>query len=173
MNHQPSLSEVEYCGKKRQTRRDHFLNQMEQQVPWEKWLALIEPFYPKGERGRPPIGCEKMLRLYLLQAWYNLSDEGMEDEVYDSQSLRKFSRIDLTRESVPDATTLLKFRHLLEAHQLPKKMFEELNLRLKQQGNLMCEGTIIDATIIKSPSSTKNERRERDPEMHPDQKGNE
>ena len=173
MNHQPSFSEVEYSGKKRQTRRDHFLNQMEQQVPWEKWLALIEPFYPKGERGRPPIGCEKMLRLYLLQAWYNLSDEGMEDEVYDSQSLRKFSRIDLTRESVPDATTLLKFRHLLEARQLPKKMFEELNLRLKQQGNLMCEGTIIDATIIQSPSSTKNERRERDPEMHQTKKGSE
>lgn len=144
------------------------MNQMEQQVPWQEWIALIEPFYPKGERGRPPIGCEKMLRLYLLQAWYNLSDEGMEDAVYDSQSLRKFSRIDLAHESVPDATTLLKFRHLLEAHQLPKKMFEELNLRLKRQGSLMCEGT-----IIKAPSSTKNERRERDPEMHQTKKGNE
>ncbi len=173
MNHQPSFSEVEYSGKKRQTRRDQFLNQMEKQVPWQEWIALIEPFYPKGERGRPPIGCEKMLRLYLLQAWYNLSDEGMEDAVYDSQSLRKFSRIDLAHESVPDATTLLKFRHLLEAHQLPKKMFEELNLRLKQQGSLMCEGTIIDATIIKAPSSTKNERHERDPEMHQTKKGNE
>ncbi len=173
MNHQPSFSEVEYSGKKRQTRRDQFLNQMEKQVPWQEWIALIEPFYPKGERGRPPIGCEKMLRLYLLQAWYNLSDEGMEDAVYDSQSLRKFSRIDLAHESVPDATTLLKFRHLLEAHKLPKKMFEELNLRLKQQGSLMCEGTIIDATIIKAPSSTKNERHERDPEMHQTKKGNE
>ena len=173
MNHQPSFSEVEYSGKKRQTRRDQFLNQMEQHVPWKEWIALIEPFYPKGERGRPPIGCEKMLRLYLLQAWYNLSDEGMEDAVYDSQSLRKFSRIDLAHESVPDATTLLKFRHLLEAHQLPKKMFEELNLRLKRQGILMCEGTIVDATIIKAPSSTKNERRERDPEMHQTKKGNE
>jgi len=173
MNHQPSFSEIEYSGKKRQTRRDQFLNQMEQQVPWREWIALIEPFYPKGDRGRPPIGCEKMLRLYLLQAWYNLSDEGMEDAVYDSQSLRKFSRIDLAHESVPDATTLLKFRHLLEAHQLPKKMFEELNLRLQRQGSLMCEGTIIDATIIKAPSSTKNERRERDPEMHQTKKGNE
>ena len=173
MNHQPSFSELEYNGKKRQTRRDQFLNQMEQQVPWKEWLALIEPIYPKGERGRPPIGCEKMLRLYLLQAWYNLSDEGMEDAVYDSQSLRKFSRIDLTRESVPDATTMLKFRHLLEAHQLPKKMFEELNLRLHRQGILMCEGTIVDATIIKAPSSTKNQRRERDQEMHQAKKGNE
>ena len=173
MNHQTSFSELEYNGKKRQTRRDQFLNQMEQQVPWKEWLALIEPVYPKGERGRPPIGCEKMLRLYLLQAWYNLSDEGMEDAVYDSQSLRKFSRIDLTHESVPDATTMLKFRHLLEANQLPQKMFAELNLRLHRQGILMCEGTIVDATIIKAPSSTKNERRERDPEMHQTKKGNE
>ena len=166
MNHQPSFGELEYSGKKRQTRRDQFLNQMEQQVPWKAWLALIEPVYPKGERGRPPVGCEKMLRLYLLQAWYNLSDEGMEDAVYDSQALRKFSRIDLACESVPDATTMLKFRHLLEAHQLPKKMFDELNIRLSRQGVLMCEGTIVDATIIQAPSSTKNERRERDPEMH-------
>ena len=173
MNHQPSFSEVEYSGKKRHTRRDQFLNQMEQQVPWKEWIALIEPVYPKGERGRPPIGCEKMLRLYLLQSWYNLSDEGMEDAVYDSQSLRKFSRIDLAHESVPDATTLLKFRHLLEAHQLPKKLFEELNLRLNRQGILMCEGTIVDATIIKAPSSTKNERQERDPEMHQTKKGSE
>lgn len=173
MNHQPSFSELEYSSKKRQTRRDQFLNQMEQQVPWKAWLALIEPVYPKGERGRPPIGCEKMLRLYLLQAWYNLSDEGMEDAVYDSQALRKFSRIDLTIESVPDATTMLKFRHLLEAHQLPKKMFDELNIRLSRQGVLMCEGTIVDATIIQAPSSTKNERRERDPEMHQTKKGGE
>ena len=173
MNHQTSFSELEYNGKKRQTRRDQFLSQMEQQVPWKEWLALIEPVYPKGERGRPPIGCEKMLRLYLLQAWYNLSDEGMEDAVYDSQSLRKFSRIDLTHESVPDATTMLKFRHLLESNQLPEKMFAELNLRLHRQGILMCEGTIVDATIIKAPSSTKNERRERDPEMHQAKKGNE
>ena len=173
MNHQPSFSEVEYSGKKRHTRRDQFLNQMEQQVPWKEWIALIEPVYPKGERGRPPIGCEKMLRLYLLQSWYNLSDEGMEDAVYDSQSLRKFSRIDLAHESVPDATTLLKFRHLLEAHQLPKKLFEELNLRLNRQGILMCEGTIVDATIIKAPSSTQNERQERDPEMHQTKKGSE
>lgn len=173
MNHQPSFGELEYSGKKRQTRRDQFLNQMEQQVPWKAWLALIEPVYPKGERGRPPVGCEKMLRLYLLQAWYNLSDEGMEDAVYDSQALRKFSRIDLACESVPDATTMLKFRHLLEAHQLPKKMFDELNIRLSRQGVLMCEGTIVDATIIQAPSSTKNERRERDPEMHQTKKGGE
>ena len=173
MNHQPSFSELEYNGKKRQTRRDQVLNQMEKQVPWKEWLALIEPIYPKGERGRPPIGCEKMLRLYLLQAWYNLSDEGMEDAVYDSQSLRKFSRIDLTNESVPDATTMLKFRHLLEANQLPEKMFAELNLRLHRQGILMCEGTIVDATIIKAPSSTKNQSHERDREMHQTKKGNE
>ena len=173
MNHQPSFSEVDYSGKRRQTRRDQFLSQMEQQVPWQEWIALIEPFYPKGERGRPPIGCEKMLRLYLLQAWYNLSDEGMEDAVYDSQALRRFSRIDLANESVPDATTMLKFRHLLEEQALPKKMFEELTLRLHRQGILMYEGSIVDATIIQAPSSTKNEQRERDPEMHQTKKGNE
>ena len=151
MNHQPSFSDLEYSGKKRQTRRDHFLSQMEQFVPWKEWLTRIEPFYPRGTRGRPPIGCEKMLRLYLLQSWYNLSDEGMEDAVYDSQALRRFSCIDLAHESVPDASTLMKFRHLLEARQLPKQMFEELRLRLKKQGILMRKGSLVDASIIKAP----------------------
>ena len=173
MNHHTSFSELEYNGKKRQTRRDIFLNKMENLVPWQEWIALIEPHYPKGDRGRPPIGCEKMLRLYLLQSWYNFSDEGMEDAVYDSQSLRQFSRIDLSCDSVPDATTLLKFRHLLEKHSLPKMMFAELSGRLQQQGILMKEGTIVDATIIKAPSSTKNELHERDQEMHQTKKGNE
>jgi IS5 family transposase len=172
MEKQTTFSEWEYSGKKKQTRRDVFLQKMETLVPWQEWVALIEPHYPKGERGRPPIGCERMLRLYLLQAWYNLSDEGMEDAVYDSQALRQFSRIDLAHESVPDATTLLKFRHLLEKHQLPKRMFEELRARLGQQGILMKEGTIVDATIIEASGSTKNERRERDPQMHQTKKGN-
>jgi len=173
MEKQTSFSEWEYNGKKKQTRRDLFLGKMETLVPWQEWIALIEPHYPKGERGRPPIGCERMLRLYLLQAWYNLSDEGMEDAVYDSQALRQFSRIDLAHESVPDATTLLKFRHLLEKHKLPKQMFEELRTRLGKQGVFMREGTIVDATIIEASGSTKNERRERDPQMHQTKKGNE
>ncbi|MHC1759642.1 MAG: IS5 family transposase [Negativicutes bacterium] len=172
MEKQTSFSEVEYNGKKRQTRRDLFLNKMDTLVPWQEWLVLIEPHYPQGDRGRPPIGCERMLRLYLLQSWYNLSDEGMEDAVYDSQALRQFSRIDLSHESVPDATTLLKFRHLLEKHNLTRKLFEELKQRLQQQGILMKEGTLIDATIIEAPSSTKNERHERDREMHQTKKGN-
>ncbi|MHC1759000.1 MAG: IS5 family transposase [Negativicutes bacterium] len=172
MEKQTSFSEAEYNGKKRQTRRDLFLNKMETLVPWQEWLALIEPHYPQGDRGRPPIGCERMLRLYLLQSWYNLSDEGMEDAVYDSQALRQFSRIDLSHESVPDATTLLKFRHLLEKHNLTRKLFEELKQRLQQQGILMKEGTLVDATIIEAPSSTKNERHERDNEMHQTKKGN-
>ncbi|MHC1758347.1 MAG: IS5 family transposase [Negativicutes bacterium] len=172
MEKQTSFSEVEYNGKKRQTRRDLFLNKMDTLVPWQEWLALIEPHYPKGDRGRPPIGCERMLRLYLLQSWYNLSDEGMEDAVYDSQALRQFSRIDLSHESVPDATTLLKFRHLLEKHHLTRKLFDELKQRLQQQGILMKEGTLVDATIIEAPSSTKNERHERDNEMHQTKKGN-
>lgn len=172
MEKQTSFSEWEYNGKKKQTRRDLFLGKMETLVPWQEWLALIEPHYPKGDRGRPPIGCERMLRLYLLQSWYNLSDEGMEDAVYDSQALRQFSRIDLSHESVPDATTLLKFRHLLEKHHLTRKLFEELKRRLQQQGILMKEGTLVDATIIEAPSSTKNERHERDNEMHQTKKGN-
>ncbi|MHC1761303.1 MAG: IS5 family transposase [Negativicutes bacterium] len=172
MEKQTSFSEAEYNGKKRQTRRDLFLNKMDTLVPWQEWLVLIEPHYPQGDRGRPPIGCERMLRLYLLQSWYNLSDEGMEDAVYDSQALRQFSRIDLSHESVPDATTLLKFRHLLEKHNLTRKLFEELKQRLQQQGILMKEGTLIDATIIEAPSSTKNARHERDREMHQTKKGN-
>ena len=173
MEKQLSFSEIEYNGKKRKTRREIFLDSMETLIPWKEWVALIEPHYPTGERGRPPIGCERMLRLYLLQSWYNLSDEAMEDAVYDSQALRRFSRIDLSHESVPDATTLLKFRHLLEKYQLGKQFFEVLRKQLKAQGILLKEGTIVDATILEAPTSTKNENHERDPEMHQVKKGNE
>jgi IS5 family transposase len=172
MEKQTSFSEREYAGKKKQTRRDLFLNKMQTLVPWQEWVALLEPHYPKGDRGRPPIGCERMLRLYLLQIWYNLSDEGLEDAVYDSQALRQFSRIDLAHESVPDATTLLKFRHLLEKHTLTKQLFEQLRSRLSQSGILMKEGTIVDATLIEASGSTKNARHERDPQMHQTKKGN-
>lgn len=171
MEKQLSFSEMEYVGKKKLTRRDRFLQQMENLVPWKEWVALIEPHYPKGERGRPPIGSERMLRLYLLQVWYHLSDEGLEDAVYDSQALRQFSRINLSIESVPDATTLLKFRHLLEKHKLTEKMFGQLKQSLSERGVLMKEGTIVDATILEAPSSTKNEQNSRDPEMHQTKKG--
>ena len=173
MEKQLSFSDCEYAGKKRQTKREAFLSKMELLIPWKEWVSLIEPFYPSGERGRPPIGCERMLRMLLVQGWYNLSDEALEDTIYDSQSLRLFIGINLGSEDVPDATTLLKFRHLLQEHQLQKKMFTELNILLKQSGILMKEGSIVDATIIESANSTKNKEHQRDPKMHQVKKGNE
>jgi IS5 family transposase len=136
-------------------------------------IAVIEPLYPtSGRVGRQPMGVPKMLRMYLLQQWYGLADEALEDAIYDSQALRDFVGIDLSRESVPDATTLLKFRRLLLAGDLTKALFEEINAHLHQQGLLMRAGTIVDATIIAAPSSTKNASGERDPEMHQAKKGN-
>jgi IS5 family transposase len=133
---------------------------------------VIEPHYPKGMRGRPPVGLERMLRVYLVQQWYNLSDEGAEDEITDSQALRGFVGIDLSRESAPDATTLLQFRHLLEKHELTKQVFEAINGKLSAAGLMMREGTIADATILAAPPSVKNEAQARDPEMHQTKKGN-
>jgi transposase, IS5 family len=171
MQFQPSFAHSEYAGKKKVTRRDRFLSEMETVVPWLLLVGVIEPFYPKGKRGRPPIGIERMLRVYFLQQWYGLADEALEDAIYDSQAMRHFIGIDLGRESVPDATTLLKFRHLLEEHDLTRKMFEEVNAMLKEKGLLMKEGTIVDATIIAAAPSTKNKAKERDPEMHSTKKG--
>jgi IS5 family transposase len=145
---------------------------MEQVVPWERLCAVIEPHYPQGRRGRPPIGIERMLRIYFLQQWYALADEALEDALYDSQAMRTFAGIDLSVEAVPDATTLLKFRHLLERHDLTKAIFAEIGALLSERKLLMKEGTIIDATIIAASCSTKNARRERDPEMHQTKKGN-
>ena len=169
---QISFSQVEYAGKKRTTRREVFLAEMEQVMPWSEVLGVIEPHYPKGKRGRPPVGLERMLRVYLVQQWYNLSDEGAEDEITDSQALRGFVGIDLSRESAPDATTLLQFRHLLEKHELTKKVFEAINGKLSAAGLMMREGTIADATILAAPPSVKNEAQARDPEMHQTKKGN-
>jgi transposase, IS5 family len=160
LDKQISFSELEYASKKRQTRRDLFLNRMEDLVPWADWLALIEPYYPRGDRGRPPIGCERMLRLYLLQAWYNLSAERLEDAVCDSQSLRRFSGIDLAHEAVPDSSTVQHFRHLLEKHELTKRFSEELHSELVQQGLLLKEGSITEATITEFTASVKTGRRE-------------
>jgi len=170
---QRSFASAEFALKKKRTRREKFLAEMERVVPWAKLIAVIEPAYPtSGRVGRQPMGVPKMLRMYLLQQWYGLADEALEDAIYDSQALRDFVGIDLSRESVPDATTLLKFRRLLEAGELTKKMFEEINTHLHQQGLLMRAGTIVDATIIAAPSSTKNASGERDPEMHQAKKGN-
>ena len=170
---QMSFAQVEYAGKKKQTRRDKFLGQMEQVVPWKRLIAVIEPHYPKsGQRGRPPIGIARILRMYFIQQWYGLADEAVEDAIYDSQALRNFCRIDLAVESVPDATTLLNFRHLLETNELPQAMLREVNALLKERGLLMSQGTLIDATLIAAPSSTKNRKHERDPQMHQTKKGN-
>lgn len=173
MQKQMSFAQNEYERKKKQTRRERFLAEMEQVVPWAKLVALIEPHYPSGRRGRPPIGIERMLRIYFLQQWYTLADEALEDAIYDSQALRTFAGIDLSVEDVPDATTLLKFRHLLEEHGLSAAILAQVNADLEDKKLIMREGTIVDATIIGAPSSTKNKKRERDPEMHQTKKGNE
>ena len=167
-----SFAQSEYAGKKKMTRREKFLSEMEKVVPWARLVGVIEPHYPKGERGRPPVGIERMLRLYFLQQWYGLADEALEDTLYDSQSMRTFSGIDLSIESVPDATTVLKFRHLLEREKLTQRIFDEVGTLLKERQLLMREGTIVDATILTAPSSTKNKSHERDPELHQTKKGN-
>jgi len=163
---------MEFAGKRKQTRREKFLNEMEQVVPWDELLEVLKPFYPTGERGRPPIGLERMLRLYFLQQWYGLADEALEDAVYDSQAMRSFLGIQLASDPVPDATTLLKFRRLLEEKDLCATLFETINRHLEQRGLLMREGTLVDATIIHAPPSTKNKDKARDPEMHQTRKGN-
>jgi IS5 family transposase len=172
MTHQPSFSQAEFADKKKITRREKFLARMEAVVPWAKLLAVIEPFYPKGERGRPPVGLERMLRVYFLQQWYGLADEALEDALYDSQALRGFARIDLAADGVPDATTLLKFRRLLETHDLCKGLFTSINADLTARGLLLREGTLVDATLIAAPPSTKNKEKKRDPQMHQTRKGN-
>ncbi len=172
MERQLSFAHSEYAGKKKVARRERFLGEMEKVVPWARLCGVIEPHYPKGERGRPPIGLERMLRIYFLQQWYALADEALEDALYDSQALRTFAGIDLSVDPVPDATTLLNFRHLLEAHDLTKALFKEVSALLAERKLLMREGTIVDATIIAAPSSTKNARKERDREMHQTKKGN-
>ena len=172
MTHQSSFAQAEFADKKKTTRREKFLARMEEVIPWAKLLAVIEPHYPKGERGRPPIGLERMLRVYFLQQWYALADEALEDALYDSQALQHFARIDLSAEGVPDATTLLKFRRLLETHDLCKGLFTAINRDLAARGLLLRAGTLVDATLIAAPPSTKNQKKERDPEMHQTRKGN-
>src|SRR6202789_437110 len=172
MERQKSFAQAEYAQKKKTTRRERFLNEMEEVVPWARLVACIEPHYFKGERGRKPIGIERMLRMYFLQQWYALADEALEDALYDSQAMRSFAGIDLGVESVPDATTLLKFRHLLERHALTQEIFKEINAHLSEPNLLMRGARIIDATIIAAPSSTKNAKKERDPQMHQTKKGN-
>ena len=170
---QKSFSDLEYAAKKKLTRRDRFLAEIDSVTPWGRLHALVEPFYPKVVgAGRPPIGLARMLRMYVAQQCFGLSDEGIEDAIYDSQAIRAFVGIDLSHESAPDATTLLKFRHLLEANELTRKIFDSINAHLAEKGLMMREGTIVDATLIAAPPSTKNKDGKRDPEMHQSKKGN-
>jgi len=172
MQRQGSFSQAEYGAKKKQTRRDRFLAEMEQVVPWARLVERLRPLYPKGERGRPPIGLERMLRIHFLQQWYGLADGAMEDALYDSQALRGFAGIDLAVTGVPEETTILNFRHWLEQHELSQVLFAEVSAMLEERGLLMRQGTIVDATIIAAPPSTKNKSKSRDPEMHQTRKGN-
>jgi transposase, IS5 family len=155
----------------KKTRRAMFLEEMEQVVPWEKLCALIEPHYPKPGKGRRPKELEKMLRIYFLQQWFNLADPAVEEALYDSATLRQFVGIDLGAEPVPDETTVCKFRHLLEEHHLGEEILGTVNLHLQAKGVRITTGTIVDATLIHAPSSTKNREQRRDPEMHQAKKG--
>lgn len=171
---QETFAEASFEKYRKPTRREEFLAQMNTVLPWEKLVALIEPVYPQGEgAGRPPIGLERMLRIHFLQHWFNLSDPAVEEALYDSRAMREFVGIDLGREPAPDETTICKFRHRLEAHALGKKIFAEVNAHLASEGFKVSTGTIVDATIISAPSSTKNKSGKRDPEMHQVKKGNE
>lgn len=169
---QLSFSDAEYVGKRKRTRREVFLAEMHRAVPWPQLEALIEPHYPKAGGGRRPYRLATMLRIHCLQQWYGLSDPAMEEELYEIASMRQFAGLSLARGSVPDETTILNFRHLLEQHGLAREIFEAVKTHLQAAGLLLRQGTIVDATIIAAPSSTKNSTGRRDPEMHQTRKGN-
>lgn len=168
---QQTFAGLAWQNKGKKTRREKFLAEMDAIIPWRQLLELLEPHYPKAGNGRPPLGLEKMLRIYFLQIWFNLSDPGAEEAIYDSESMRRFARVELSEDKVPDETSILNFRHLLEEHELTKAMFERINAMLEGKGLLLRSGTIVDATIIAAPSSTKNGTESRDPEMKQTKKG--
>lgn len=170
---QRTLASVDFEAFRKPTRREKFLAEMNKVVPWAELVAVIEPYYPKATRagGRPPVGLERMLRIHCLQLWFDLSDPAVEEALYDSRAMRTFAGIDLGREPVPDETTVMRFRHLLEEHKLGSRLFEEVGRVLQERGLRLSKGTIVDATIIAAPSSTKNAEGERDPEMHQTKKG--
>ncbi len=170
---QQTFAEVTFEQYRKPTRRERFLDEMNRVVPWEELVRVIEPVYPKADGpGRPPVEIERMLRLHCLQQWFNLSDPSVEEALYDSRAMRQFVGVDLGREPVPDETTICKFRHLLETHRLGQQLFARIGEYLTKQGLQVSRGTIVDATIIHAPSSTKNRTKARDPEMHQTKKGN-
>jgi transposase, IS5 family len=171
MGEQRTFASIAWTQKGKVTRRERFLAEMDAVVPWRRLVALIEPHYPKGDQGRPPLGLEKMLRIYCLQQWFNLSDPQAEDAIYDSESMRRFARVELGTEVVPDETTILRFRHLLEQQGLTAAIFAAVKTLLSEKELWLKAGTIVDATIIAAPSSTKNATQTRDPEMRQTRKG--
>ena len=168
---QISFGDAEYAGKRKKTRREMFLEEMEQVVPWKSLLALIEPVYPVAGRGRHPYPLEAMLRVHLMQNWFGLSDPAMEEALYEITPMRTFAGLTLTK-AIPDETTILNFRHLLEEYELAPEILRRVNAYLSRKGLMLKCGSIVDATIIAAPSSTKNAEGERDPEMHQTKKGN-
>jgi IS5 family transposase len=169
---QHTFTDIEYSNRRKKTKREVFLESMDQMIPWQHWVDFILPHYPSGKRGRPPKDIETMLRMYLMQNWFTLSDAGIEDAIYDSYAMRSFMHINFLTEQVPDATTLLHFRHLIEDKGIGNMIFDDVKERLDNAGLIMHGGTIVDATIISAPSSTKNKDGKRDPEMHQTKKGN-
>ena len=172
MSQQLTFADSEFDSKRRQTRKEKFLGRMEKLVPWQRLESVIEPHYPKAGNGRRPYPLMTMLRVHCMQQWYSMSDPAMEDALYEIASMRQFAGLSLDN-PIPDHSTILKFRHLLERHNLARKIFDEVSDWLAEAGVLVKEGSLMDATIIEAPSSTKNKTGERDPEMHQTKKGNE
>jgi len=171
MGNQWTFASMAWDGKGKVTRREQFLSEMDAVIPWSRLLELIAPYYPRAGQGRQPLGLEKMLRIYFLQQWFNLSDPQAEDAIYDSEAMRRFARVELGEDVAPDESTILRFRHLLERHGLTKAIFDTVAGLLAERRLLLRAGTIVDATIIAAPSSTKNAAATRDPEMKQTRKG--
>jgi IS5 family transposase len=171
MDHQLTFADSEFSHKRRQTRKEKFLGRMEKLIPWQRLVTIIEPYYPKAGKGRRPYPLMTMLRIHCLQQWYSLSDPAMEDALYEIASMRLFAGLSLDR-PIPDHTTIMNFRHLLERHNLARTIFDEVVRWLSDAGVLLKEGSLMDATIIEAPNSTKNKAGTRDPEMHQTKKGN-
>jgi IS5 family transposase len=168
---QTTFESLAWANKKKFTRRERFLTEMDAVIPWTRLVLLIAPHYPKAGNGTQPMPLERMLRIYFMQQWFNLSDPAMEDSLYDSTSMRRFAGIELADDDVPDESTILRFRHLLEQHQLTQAIFAEVRSLLEEKRLLLKSGTIVDATIIEAPTSTKNAAGERDPQMRQTKKG--
>ena len=169
---QITFASIAYTHKKVTTNREAFLNEMARVVPWSRLLKLIEPYYPKAGNGRPPMPMETMLRIYFLQQWYSLSDPAAEEALYDIESMRRFAQLELLDDAIPDETTILKFRHMIERHALSEAIFADINNYLVEKGIQVSQGSMVDATIIQAASSTKNKDKKRDAEMHSTRKNN-